>query len=107
MTSMSEFMQLADANNPVEIFLISNQFVDGLLFTIIVMLIMFVVYITAKSQGVETISSMIGATFTGFVLSSLFFVMQWNNLPGVPIAVPIIMLTLTATFIGLKIWKGE
>jgi len=107
MVSANQYMELASANNPIEAFLVANQFVGGLLFGVIVMIIVFVVYISAKNGGADTISSMIASTFTGFLLSSLLFVLQWNGLPGVPVALPIIMLLLTATFIGLKIWRND
>lgn len=102
MVTTSELSTLiSDTTNPIETLFAVNAVVNGLLFATFIVVLVIIVFLSARGFGNTMAKSFLSATWTGALLSILLFIPVYNGIHGVPLPFVGILILFAAASIAV------
>ena len=99
---------ISNTNNPIETLFAVNAVASGLLFAVFVMVLMIIVFLSARGFGNTMVRSFLSATWSGALISILLFIPEYNGVHGVPLPfVAILCLFAAMSMAVIKIDQRE
>jgi hypothetical protein len=98
--------QLSTGENIVEWLMIFNNFSEGVVFSGLAIGIVLLIFGVMKLQNVETDTAIMAASFIGFLITALLWLIEWDSSRLVPTMIPFLLLVLTSVAAFMKILRG-
>lgn len=96
------YTQLTQGSNIVEWLVIFNSMSNGIIFSGIALSIVLIIFGVMKLQNIDTDDALIASGFIGFIITALFWLIQFNGQGLVPTIIPFGILLLTGSAFFMK-----
>ena len=100
--SLYDFSELGQGANIVDWLVIINSWSNGTIFAGFTVAIVLLIFGVMKLQQVETDNAVISAGFIGFLISGLFWLIDFNGMRLVPTIIPFLLIIITGIGLFMK-----
>jgi hypothetical protein len=103
--TLYNYSKLADGTNVVEWIVIFNDMSNGVVFTGVAIAFALLIFGLMKIQNVENDMAIIGASFLGFLVTGLMWLIEFEGSRLVPTIVPFVLLITTGIGVFMKMLR--